>query len=211
MGIMKRLLENSSPRTRRGASVGGGGVAGEVLEISGITENLERFSRIMMEDPDMERHFRTVIRKVLKEARGKLSKDAQAAMKSDPRKAARAVKYAVYKSVFGGNLSILQKRKKGAESTYTPTHASRAGMWGGNRRKRVDDARNRLDKYFGADRGFILRFLASGTVTRQTRYGSRGRIPSSNWFGRTAPWQMEQAAEDVANAINEYINQTANG
>jgi hypothetical protein len=84
------------------------------------------------------------------------------------------------------------------------------GQVGGNRRPRVE-SRNRLDQYFGSDRGFILRFLSSGTVTRETRYGNRGAIRRTDWFGHVATWHMQQAAADVAAAINEYVKQQANG
>jgi hypothetical protein len=84
-------------------------------------------------------------------------------------------------------------------------------MRGGNRRPRIDDGRNRLDYYYGSDRGYILRFIGSGTVDRTSRFGSRGSIRQSNWFGHTAPWHMEEAAAQVAEAINEYVNKQING
>ena len=84
------------------------------------------------------------------------------------------------------------------------------GQRGGNRRLRSERTKQ-LNSYYGADRGFVLRFLASGTVPRHTRYGSRGSIRQTDWFGHTAPWQMEAAAANVAEAINEYVKQKANG
>lgn len=166
---------------------------------------------LLTSDPNMAKILRKIIRKVLKEARGRLSKDIASYLENDPRKAARAVKYGVYKSLFGGNLSILNKRKAGQKYQLVRQKKLKPGQRGGNRRPRVDDNRNRLENYFGADRSFVLRFISSGTIERQTRYGNRGRINSSNLFGRTAPWQMETAAEEVAANITEYIKQHTNG
>lgn len=180
------------------------------VEVSGFFENSEMLGHIMTEDPYMAANLRKLIRQVLKEARGKLSKDIASYLENDPRKAARAVKFGVYKSLFGGNLSILTKRKAGAKYELVRQKKLQPGQRGGNRRPRVAE-RNRLDYYYGSDRSFILRFMSSGTIHRQTRYGSRGSISQRNLFGRTAPWQMETAAEEVAANITEYIKQQTNG
>ena len=178
--------------------------------VSGFLENSEMLGHLMTTDPSMAAYVKKTIRQVLKEARGKLSKDIASYLENDPRKAARAVKFGVYKSLFGGNLSILTKRKAGAKYELIRQKTLQPGQRGGNRRPRVAD-RNRLDYYYGADRSFILRFMSSGTIDRQTRYGSRGHISQRNLFGRTAPWQMETAAEEVAANITEYIKQHTNG
>ena len=150
----------------------------------------------------------------MKEVRSRVSKDIRNYLDSDPRKAARAVKHVVYRQLFGGNVSILSKRKASATFVKLVRHRKlddNPKQRGGNRIKRVDDARNRLDKYFGSDRAFALRFINSGTVKRTSRYGNRGSITMRNMFGRIAPWHMEAALNDVSNAIVEYINQKANG
>ena len=205
-----------SPRfnTRTG-SLNKGGDNGGPVQVYGVEANLEAFGRIMTTDPTMAGLFRKYIRNVLKEARKKLSQDAKSYMKSDPRKAALAVKFSVYKTLFGGNLSILQKKRGTAGRRYelkrTRKVEQNPTMRGGNRRTRSDDGRNRLDTYYGADRGFVLRFIGSGTVERTSRYGSRGSIRQTDWFGHTAPWHMEDAAAQVAEAINEYVKQQTNG
>lgn len=205
---MGRLSEYVNSGTSGGSSNGS-------VDVIGVEANMEAFGHIMTTDPQMASVFRKYIRNVLREARNKLSKDAKAYMKEDPRRAARAVKSAVYKSLFGGNLSILQKRRGSAGAKYELRRNrivdQNPHMRGGNRRARVDDGRNRLDYYYGADRGYILRFLGSGTVSRTSRFGNRGSIGQTNWFGHTAPWHMEEAADQVAEAITEYITQQANG
>lgn len=190
----------------------GGGGNRDAVEVDGFRETSEMLGDLLTTNPYMAGELRAYIRKVLREARGRLSSDAASAMKEDPRKAARAVKHSIYKQLFGGNISILQKRRGTAGASYELVRMKklRPGQRGGNRRLRVDDARNRLEKYFGADRGFILRFINSGTVERKTRYGSRGNIGHRGWFEHTAPYQIEEAASKVAQWIEEYVTkQTA--
>ena len=106
----------NSPRYNpRTGSLNKGGDNGGPVQVYGVDANLEAFGRMMTNDPSMAGIFRKYIRQVLKEARKKLTQDAKSYMKSDPRKAAQAVKFSVYKSLFGGNLSILQKKKEGFE------------------------------------------------------------------------------------------------
>ena len=180
------------------------------VQVSGFVEKQAMFEHLLTTDPGFDSQVRSVIRKVLQEARKNISRDAASYIENDPRKAARAIKHTVYKQLFGGNVSILSKRRAGAKAELIRQKTLRPGQVGGNRRPRVE-ARNRLDQYYGSDRGFILRFLASGTVNRQTRYGSRGAIRRTDWFGHVGTWHMQEAAAQVAAAINEYVNKKANG
>ena len=192
------------------STVTGGGS----VEVRGAEEAARMFDFIRTKDPQMDKALRALIRKVLKVARGKLSKDIANELENDPRKAARAVKYAVYKQLLGGNLSVLARRK--ASNTFVSKWRERKldknpHQRGGNRIKRVDDDRNRLDKYFGADRSFVLRFLICGTENRRSRYGNRGSISPRGIFEHSAPSEMEAAVEELANNAVEYINSIANG
>jgi hypothetical protein len=204
-----------SPRFNvRTGSLQKGGDNGGHVEVYGVEVNDIMLGQLMTSNPDMASTIRKIFREVLKEARKNLSNDAKNYLKSDPRKAARAVKFSVYKTVFGGNLSILQKRRGSAGAKYELIRQRKLDenpkQRGGNRRERFEK-RNRLDYYFGADRGFILRFISSGTVRRNSRFGNRGSIRQTNWFGHVAPFQMETAAKEVAEAINEYVTQVTNG
>jgi hypothetical protein len=208
---MGRLTEYFGNRS------GGGGPSrverhGDV-ELAGFVECMESWGHIMTTDPGMAKRFRKAIAALLKEARKNLSSDVRNYLNNDPRKAYRAIKHSVYKSMFGGNISILQKRRAGAKGMLKRQRKldSNPHQRGGNRRKRIDDGRNRLDQYIGADRGFVLRFINSGTISRQTRYGNRGSIRATEWFGHTAPWQMQTVAEKLAQAITEYVKQETNG
>lgn len=205
----------TSPRynTRTG-SLNAGGDNGAPVEVFGVEISAEMLGHLMTTDPQMRTYTNRVMRQVMKEARKNLSNDVKSYLKSDPRKAARAVRYSIYKAVFGGNLNILQKRKGTAGAKYTLNRQRKVEqnphMRGGNRRT-FYEKRNRLEYYYGADRGFILRFIGSGTVNRTSRFGNRGSIGRSDWFGHTAPFEMQAAAQKISDAINEYVNQQTNG
>lgn len=205
----------NSPRYNpRTGSLQKGGDNGGPVQVDGVEIVVDMLGNIMTTHPSMAGDIRKVFRRTLREARKRLSQDAKNYMRSDPRKAHLAVNYAVKKVLLEGNVNILKKKKgkAGRRSNYTPPRTSRPGQLGGNRIARnTKDNRNRLDQYYGADRGFVLRFIASGTVRRNSRYGNRGIIPMTNWFGHTAPWEIETAAAEVAAAITEYINNQTNG
>lgn len=192
-----------SPRSTGTPSTGGSGY----VEVVGFNVADKMLGELMTTDPYMARKVNNFIRKALKQARKDLSDDAKKYLKSDPRRAARAVKFSVYKAMFGGNLSILQKGRGTAGARYKLIRKKKLqpGQRGGNRITRVDDSRNRLETYFGADRGFVLRFIASGTEQRRTRYGNRGSIRQTDWFGHTAPWHIQDAAAAIATEISNYI------
>ena len=128
------------------------------IELKGLSEFEKKLEQLRTDNPGFEKRLRDVIRKVLGHARANLRKDAASGlgMDSDPRHAYKAVRFAVYKRLFGGQLNILQSRRAGASTTYSPPRTLKAGQRGGNRRLRT--SRN-LDKYEGVDRGFILRFF----------------------------------------------------
>lgn len=221
MGRLSEFVNGTRRGTRpsylnSATSVSGDGVTvqagsdSDYVQVSGFVENEAMFDHLLTTDPGFDLNVRSLIRKVLQKARRNLTRDAAAYIKNDPRKAARAVKHTVYKKLFGGNLSILQKRKAGAKCEYNPPRRLQAGQRGGNRLTRSARTKQ-IDSYYGADRGFILRFMASGTSSRQTRFGNRGSIRQTDWFGHTAPWQMESAAAEVAEAINEYVKHKTNG
>lgn len=191
--------------------INGGTTAKEHIEVRGLVENAEMFDHLLTTDTKFNDNTRALIRSVLKDARKKLSRDISGYLDNDPRKAARAVKFAVYKTLFGGNLSILSKFKAGAryELVRQRKLEQNPHQRGGNRRPRSKRTQQ-LETYFGADRGFVLRFLNAGTNVRQTKYGSRGAISPRGVFERIAPWHMETAAEIMADKINEYVKKVAN-
>ena len=164
------------------------------------------FARLMFTDKETRKRIQKIIREELKDAAKRLREDAKYEMKEDPRKAFRAVKSSVYRRILGGNVSILNPKRAGAR--YQLIRERKLDMnphqRGGNRRPR--SARTeQVDSYFGKDRAWILRIISSGTVTRKTRYGNRGSIVARNWFQNMAPHEMELAAGNLAEVIEEEL------
>ena len=196
------------------------------VEITGLSEFEEKLKKLRTDNPGFEKRLRGVIRKVLGEARAHLRNEAASGlqMESDPRHAYKAVRYAVYKRIFGGQVNILNSRKPGAETGYRPPRTLTPGQRGGNRRMRI--SRN-LDKYEGADRGFILRWLNDGmtkTIPRVVKYtensnrkvdkwnkhpntGNRGFIKGRNWFGNASTRELQSVAGKMQELIDRIINE----
>lgn len=195
------------------------------VTITGLSEFEAKLQKLKTDNPDFEKRLRGVIRKILGHARANLRKDAASGlrMESDPRHAYKAVRYAVYKRLFGGQVNILNSRKVGAETGYRPARTLTPGQRGGNRRLRT--SRN-LDKYEGADRGFILRWLNNGMTKTNPRVikftenksrkvdkwnkhpntGNRGAIKARNWFGNASLKELQAVAGEMQELVDRIIN-----
>lgn len=176
------------------------------LEVKGIEEHRKRLEEILTTSPGMERRLREAIREILKVVRGELSRNAASGlnMQSDPRKAYKAVRMAVYRKIFGGQVNILQSRHAGAGRYYEPPrHPSRRG---GNRMSQSEATHRRMS-YQGTDRGFILRFLNAGTNERESSIGNRGSISTRPWFGPRSQQEMDAASAKLQQLIDDIINE----
>ena len=129
--------------------------------VEGLQEQMQQLDALLASNPEMEKKMRRVISKVMIKAQKWTQKQIAGKMPNDPRDASKAVRKAVYRRILGGNINILQKRRAGSPSNYTPTRTLKTGQRGGNRRLRSDRTM-RMDSYGADDRGFILRFLESG-------------------------------------------------
>jgi hypothetical protein len=145
-------------------------------------------------------------------------------MESDPRNAYKAVRFAVYKRLFGGQVNILQSRRAGVMRLYEPQRTLDPGKRGGNRRQRSQRTTN-LMSYNGVDRGFILRWLNGGmnrTHPRTIRFtenpnrkvdkwnkhpntGYRGAIAARNWFGNASLMELRTVASEMQQLIDKII------
>lgn len=194
--------------------------------IEGIDELNRKLEQMKTTDPTFEKRLRGAIRKVLGDVRAAMQKSAKTdlGMQSDPRHAYKAVRHAVYKRIFGGQVNILQsQRASGNRSTYEPARKPLPRR-GGNRMTRSKRTQD-LMSYEGRDRGFILRFLNAGTEPRytggrngrteaeRTRFieahngrGFRGSIAGRNWFGPRSQKEMEAAAQNIQTIIDKVIN-----
>ena len=183
----------------------------KIIEIN-AEEAIAQLDALLLNDNGMAKEVKTIIRKELSRARNEISKDTKAVIGYDPRQAYRAVRRYIYKRILGGNINILQSRK--ASSTRVRVQKERKlreGQRGGNRRPR--SARTeKLDSYFGPDRGFILRFLNNGVglSTERVNYNvgnaRRGSIAPRDWFGTKSEARIKEAAERICNQIEELIN-----
>lgn len=184
-----------------------------------LQETVKQFEAMQISGHELEKTLHKLVSNVIKAARNRMSQRAKEAIGNDPRNAYKAVKHMVYKRILGGNISILNKKRRSGQSAPLPS--SRRS---GNRSKRTED----LLSYYGEDRGFILRFLNSGTNDRTVRsYNngelkdvserrngnrtykggpySRGRIQGRNWFPGAGQAEMKVAAEQLAQLIELEI------
>lgn len=181
------------------------------MEVTGLDELSKKLDRLQAHDSQMEQRITKIIREAIKAARSMVTADAKGAVGNDPRHAYKAVRSMVYKRILGGNISILQKRKAGSgKSGYEPPRTLRPGQRGGNRVPRSARTQQVMD-YEGSDRGFILRFLNSGTGqrtagTRNGRlHGNRGSIAARNWFPSSGQRAMNAAAQYIIDEIDRLI------
>lgn len=183
----------------------------EAIEIRGIEERIRQFQNLATDNPVMGQRIREAIKATLRIVQKQLQSEACKGldMKSDPRKAYKAVRMAVYRKIFGGQVNILSKRKVGTMHFYAPPRKldDSPNQRGGNRRKRSERTTTMMS-YQGSDRGMILRWLNDGTYKsnpRVTRYGSRGSIARRGWFGQASHADMELAAERLDKIIDDII------
>ena len=169
--------------------------------ITGMEGYARKLDKLKTSDPELAKMLQDAIRQAIKGVRSELSKNAKSGLKmeSDPRMAVRAIRSSVYRRIFGGNVNILQGKRKKVTS---------------------DDLGKR--QYFGAERGFVLRFLNQGTKERVVgfrnnkanaakyeaylksgdRAGRRGKITARNWFGGASEAELKKMSE----TLDEYIN-----
>lgn len=194
------------------------------ITITGLGEFEKKLAQLKTDSPGFEKRLRGVIRKILGHARANLRKDAAEGldMKSDPRHAYKAIRFAVYKRLFGGQVNILNSRKAGASTNYKPERKGSIGR-GGNRRKRTS---RDLDKYEGVNRGFILRWLNNGMTKTSPRVikftenpsrhvdkwnkhpntGNRSFITARNWFRGASLKELQAVAGEMEELIDKIIN-----
>ena len=209
---------------------------GLVVDNTLLANQAENLKAAMTTDPKMRKVIQQHIRIAIFEARREVMAAFPAA-NGDPRQTARAIRTSVYGKVLGGNINILTGGKAhGGGNGYTQTRTLRAGQRGGNRRKRSERTKQ-IMSYSPIDRGFILRFVNSGTKTRvigfrntvksnRTRYenavtrvhagykirtGNRGSIAPRNWFMSAAESALGQAAQNIADMIENEAAAIANG
>lgn len=170
-------------------------------------QNNVRLEKLLTTDPVMEQYIQTAIGYVLEQARRDVVSKAASVMRTDPKGASRAVRRTLYKQILGGQLNILRKKRAGHLGTVPPQEP-RTGR-GGNRRARSADT-ERMMVYQGSDRGFILRFVNKGTEERATRYGNRGSILGTDFFGPAAKTAIEEAVPLLIQEFEKIVTEQSN-
>lgn len=173
-----------------------------------ILEQQRALEAELSTSPKAQTVLRKIIRKYVKEARTQVVNGIHF-KNGDPRKTAWAVRTAVYKKVLGANINIFNSRKAHGSNSYEPPRKLRQGQRGGNRLLRNRDTERSMH-YAPQDRGFILRFVNSGTADRTTRYGSRGAIAARNFFRPLGDRAMGQMRDNLAKAIEAEMQALIN-
>jgi len=196
-----------------------------------IVQQSEVLEAALSTNPKTQKVLRDLIRTAILDARKKVVDAASDAMESDPRGAARAVRTSVYKKVLGANINIYNSRKAHGSTSYEPPRKGVSGR-GGNRLSR-SPVTQRYMGYEAKDRGFILRWINDGThrgdrsinfkndprrnkwpsVPKWSKHpntGNRGTIAPRNFFRGASEAALVQAADNLANMIDDEIGEMLN-
>lgn len=189
------------------------------IDIRGLQEQIKKLKGVMSDNPAFRSRLTVVIKRILNEARKRISADAKSTLGNDPRQAYKAVRSAVYRRILGGQVNILARRKAGKPTKYQKPLKGLPAR-GGNRWGRSDRTMQ-MEGYAGMDRGFVLRFLNAGTTSRRIvsytnaqgekhdiqRGGNRGSIGARNWFGNSSQKALQQAASELQTLIDKIIRE----
>ena len=180
-----------------------------------VLEQKQVLEHALSTNPKTQKALQKLIRKAIMDVRPQVVSSVKGALDSDPRGAANSIRTAVYKKILGGNLNILNMRRKaGKPTTYEPPRKLQPHQRGGNRVPR--GARTNTVMHYGPhDRGWILRIINSGTIngdrtagTRGGRLsGNRGSIAARNFFRGAAEPALQKAVNNLAMMIDtELVN-----
>lgn len=207
---------------------------GLVIDDTLISNQEQNLRAAMSTDPKMRKVIQQHVREALFAARREVM--AAFPAENDPRQSRRAIRTAVYEKILGGNINILTGKTAHGGGGYEPPRTLTPGQRGGNRRKRSERTKQ-IMAYGPMDRGFILRFVNSGTKTRvigfrntvkanrsayenrvtrinrgeKSHTGNRGSIAPRNWFMHSAESALGNAAQMIADLIEIEAAAIANG
>lgn len=173
---------------------------------------IKELESLLTTDKEFSKALDDMIWDALGKARDALQQNALSSFKhGDPHNSVRAIKRAVYKKIRGGNVSILDRRGRSVGSVATQFKAT-----GQSQRTQ------QINSYTGADRGFILRFVNSGTADRVGGYGRNNKMDGDTlyshkgkpgWRGSIRPVNFMQqrfidnAMIELEGMIEKYINE----
>ena len=203
------------------------------IENTVVLEQKQVLEQALSTNPKTQKALQKQIRQVIFEARDEVMNSIKF-KNGDPRQSRRAVRTAVYKKILGGNINILDGRNARHGNNYEPPRKVYPGMKGhrgGNRLPRGQRTQDILT-YAPQSRGFILRFVNSGTNPRYAagRNGRwdkngnnktffalqeegdfyRGAIAPRNFFKGAAERALVQATDALANLIDTELENILN-
>lgn len=181
-------------------------------------EFVAMLERLQYENLVKSSDIRKVFAKVAKPVKVSVQQGARSAMRSDPRKAWKAVRVITLKGGKGVVVGLLNPRKAG-NAMSVPSKAT--GGKSGIRRHRKRSARtNQVDGYQGADRAWLLRIVNQGTGKNGPRMAGtrgtlkkeayRGEITAKRFFDR-AEAGMKQASQSLASELGKIIEKRVKG
>lgn len=181
-------------------------------------EFVAMLERLQYENLVKSSDIRKVFAKVAKPVKVSVQQGARSAMRSDPRKAWKAVRVITLKGGKGVVVGLLNPRKAG-NAMSVPSKAT--GGKSGIRRHRKRSARtNQVDGYQGADRAWLLRIVNQGTGKNGPRMAGtrgtlkkeayRGEITAKRFFDR-AESGMKQASQSLAAELGKIIEKRVKG
>lgn len=198
------------------------------IDGSVVLEQQHLLEKALSTNPKTKEALRKLIRRVIMQARAHTVGNIKFE-NGDPRQSAHAVRTSVYKKILGGNINIYNSKKAHGFNNYEPPRTLRPGQRGGNRMTRSFETNRRM--HYGAlDRGFILRFVNSGTKVRYAGSGrngrneyqynkfindhngvsNRGSIAARNFFRGAAEPTLVRAADELANLIDTELENILN-
>jgi len=228
MGRLSDYINGTGAGTRSAGvgAAGGNDMLGVEVNEAAAEAHLKALARMLTSDKDTRKRLQAVIRREIRMARNRTSKDIHGKLENDPRKAYMAIKNSVYKRVLGGNISILNSRKAGApHELFRQRKIDLNPHQRGGNRMPMGDRTYKMGTYYGRDRSFVLRFLNSGTIVRYAGFGRngkyndrdsydkfvlktgglghRGKIEATQMFERFSTRNMDSAATLIAAAFEE--------
>ena len=192
----------------------------EVNDVAVVREQ-QKLERLMTTNPKTEKALRELLRQVIIQARVDVMRSVTFD-NGDPRQSRRAIRTTVYKKILGANINIYNSRRSHGVQRYMQPHTLRPGQRGGNRLK-PSQRTLQLQSYAPEDRGFILRFVNSGTSDRyiggrndqlsvnHTGRGYRGHISGTHFFRNIGEVALTRAADNLATLIDTEIDNILNG
>ena len=181
-----------------------------------VLDQQQILEKALSTNPKTQKALQKLIDKALKGIRPEVIANIRASLGSDPRGAAQGLRSIVYKKLLGGNINILNPRRKAkGPISDEPPRKLQPGQRGGNRvprSRRTDEVMH----YGPLDRQWILRIVNSGTSnrvagTRNGRlHGNRGAIAARNFFGRAGTPALMKAADNLAAMIDTELENILN-